>query len=35
MAKVLKGYEHMDGSVDATKPDANTKARQLADSQYK
>jgi hypothetical protein len=33
--KGLKGYEHIDGSVDARTPDANLKARQLADSQYK
>lgn len=35
MVKGLKGYEHIDGSVDARTPDANVKARQLADSQYK
>lgn len=35
LVKGLKGYEHIDGSVDARTPDANTKARQLADSQYK
>ncbi|HEX8174727.1 MAG TPA: hypothetical protein VF543_06370 [Pyrinomonadaceae bacterium] len=35
VVKGLKGYEHIDGSVDAKTPDANVKARQLADSQYK
>jgi hypothetical protein len=35
LVKGLKGYEHIDGAVDARTPDANIKARQLADQQYK
>ncbi|HKS29517.1 MAG TPA: hypothetical protein VJS44_16940 [Pyrinomonadaceae bacterium] len=35
LVRGLKGYEYVDGAVDARQPDANVKARQLADSQYK
>lgn len=35
LVKGLKGYEHIDGAVDARTPDANIKARELADRQYK
>lgn len=35
LVKGLKGYEHIDSAVDARQPDANLKARQLADQQYK
>lgn len=31
----LKGYEYVDGAVDAKTPDANAKAREMADAQYK
>jgi hypothetical protein len=30
----LKGYEHIEGSVDARTPNANVKARELADKAY-
>ena len=33
--KGLKGYEHIEGSVDAKTPDANARARQLADEKYR
>jgi hypothetical protein len=35
LVKGLKGYEHIDGAVDARTPGANVKARQLADEQYR
>jgi hypothetical protein len=34
VVKGLKGYEHIDGSVDAGTQGANDKARRLADEQY-
>lgn len=34
LVKGLKGYENIDGAVDAKTPDANFKARQLADEKY-
>lgn len=34
LVKGLKGYENIDGAVDAKLPDANAKARQLADQSY-
>jgi hypothetical protein len=34
LVKGLKGYENIDGAVDARMPDANVKARQLADQSY-
>ncbi len=35
VVKGLKGYENIDGTIDAKTPDANAKARQLADEKYK
>jgi hypothetical protein len=32
--KGLKGYEHIDLELDAATPDANVKAREMADSAY-
>jgi hypothetical protein len=34
LVKGLKGYEHIDFEVDARTPDANVKARDMADSAY-
>jgi hypothetical protein len=34
LIKGLKGYEHIQGEVDAKAPDANVKARELADQKY-
>ena len=33
--KGLKGYEHIEGSIDAKTPEANARARQLADEKYR
>jgi hypothetical protein len=35
LVKGLKGFEQIDGGIDARTPDANTRARQLADDNYK
>jgi hypothetical protein len=34
IVKGLKGYEHIDAAVDAKTPDANAKAREIADNGY-
>lgn len=34
MVQGLKGYEHLQESVDANKPNANVKAREVADAGY-
>jgi hypothetical protein len=34
IVKGLKGYEHIDATVDAKTPDANARAREIADSGY-
>jgi hypothetical protein len=34
IVKGLKGYEYIDGTIDAKTPDANARARQLADEKY-